>query len=103
MYRFWDFLWDINFEEPGYSDKRHNSHDIHILDLLQKNRRPDLWHLTKKSLNGHSLFLELDWLKNKSFQTEDALSLHSRYLEKTGEGLKKTESRYELQPRHLNS
>ncbi|XP_035529629.1 nuclear exosome regulator NRDE2 [Morone saxatilis] len=35
---------------------------------------------------------ELDWLKNKSFQTEDALSLHSRYFEKTGERLNKKES-----------
>nr|XP_015831138.2 nuclear exosome regulator NRDE2 isoform X3 [Nothobranchius furzeri] len=28
---------------------------------------------------------ELDWLNNKSFQTGDAISLHSRILEKTGE------------------
>ncbi|KAI4804197.1 hypothetical protein KUCAC02_025831 [Chaenocephalus aceratus] len=35
---------------------------------------------------------ELDWLKNKSFQTEDALSLHSRFFEKTSERLNEKES-----------
>ncbi|XP_063765463.1 nuclear exosome regulator NRDE2 isoform X2 [Eleginops maclovinus] len=35
---------------------------------------------------------ELDWLKNKSFQTEDALNLHSRFFEKTSERLNKKES-----------
>ncbi|TKS86300.1 Protein NRDE2 -like protein [Collichthys lucidus] len=35
---------------------------------------------------------ELDWLTNKSFQTGDALSLHSRYFEKTSERLNTKES-----------
>ncbi|XP_073323174.1 nuclear exosome regulator NRDE2 isoform X2 [Pagrus major] len=35
---------------------------------------------------------ELDWLNNKSFQTGDALSLHSRYLAKNSERLSKKES-----------
>ncbi|KAM4542210.1 nuclear exosome regulator NRDE2 isoform 1-T1 [Odontesthes bonariensis] len=34
---------------------------------------------------------EFDWLENKSFQTGDALSLHSRFLEKTGEVPEKRE------------
>nr|XP_046268144.1 nuclear exosome regulator NRDE2 isoform X2 [Scatophagus argus] len=36
---------------------------------------------------------ELDWLKNESFQTRDALSIHSQYLEKTSETLNKRNSR----------
>uniref|UniRef100_UPI0037E6FD03 nuclear exosome regulator NRDE2 n=1 Tax=Semicossyphus pulcher TaxID=241346 RepID=UPI0037E6FD03 len=35
---------------------------------------------------------ELDWLKNKSFQTGDALTLHNRFAEKTNESLSKRES-----------
>ncbi|XP_041809776.1 nuclear exosome regulator NRDE2 isoform X2 [Chelmon rostratus] len=35
---------------------------------------------------------DLDWLKNKSFQTGDALSLHREYFEKTSERLKKKKS-----------
>uniref|UniRef100_I3KTW5 NRDE-2, necessary for RNA interference, domain containing n=1 Tax=Oreochromis niloticus TaxID=8128 RepID=I3KTW5_ORENI len=34
---------------------------------------------------------ELDWLKNNSFQTGDALSLHGRFLEKTSEEQNKKE------------
>ncbi|XP_004559358.3 nuclear exosome regulator NRDE2 [Maylandia zebra] len=34
---------------------------------------------------------EFDWLKNKSFQTGDALSLHGRFLEKTSEEQNKKE------------
>ncbi|KAM9708280.1 LOW QUALITY PROTEIN: nuclear exosome regulator NRDE2 [Menidia menidia] len=34
---------------------------------------------------------ELDWLNNKSFQTGEALSLHSRFLEKTEEKLNQRE------------
>ncbi|XP_062296230.1 nuclear exosome regulator NRDE2 [Scomber scombrus] len=33
-----------------------------------------------------------DWLKNKSFQSRDALSLHSRFLEKTDETLNEKDS-----------
>ncbi|XP_033844155.2 nuclear exosome regulator NRDE2 [Periophthalmus magnuspinnatus] len=36
---------------------------------------------------------EFDWLKNKSFQTQDALSLHCRFLEKTVGTQDATESR----------
>ncbi|KAM8737726.1 nuclear exosome regulator NRDE2 [Acanthopagrus schlegelii] len=35
---------------------------------------------------------ELDWLNNKSFQTGDALSLHSRFLERNSERLNEKES-----------
>lgn len=43
------------------------------------------------------LFLpELDWLNNKSFQTGDALSLHSRFIEKTTE-----KPRYEMFLLHI--
>ncbi|XP_017281642.1 nuclear exosome regulator NRDE2 [Kryptolebias marmoratus] len=35
---------------------------------------------------------ELDWLNNKSFQTGDAISLHSRFIEKTSEKPNKRES-----------
>ncbi|XP_054470331.1 nuclear exosome regulator NRDE2, partial [Anoplopoma fimbria] len=35
---------------------------------------------------------ELDWLNNKSFQTGDALNLHSRFFEKTNERLNEKES-----------
>ncbi|XP_008300151.1 protein NRDE2 homolog [Stegastes partitus] len=35
---------------------------------------------------------DLEWLNNKSFQTVDALSLHSRFLDKTSEKLNKREA-----------
>ncbi|RVE56981.1 hypothetical protein OJAV_G00211710 [Oryzias javanicus] len=35
---------------------------------------------------------ELDWLKNKSFQTGDALSIQARFLEKNSEGLNEREA-----------
>lgn len=40
-------------------------------------------HFTQFSIffSRPSLFLELDWLNNKSFQTKDALFLHRRFLE----------------------
>uniref|UniRef100_A0AAV2JD92 NRDE-2, necessary for RNA interference, domain containing n=1 Tax=Knipowitschia caucasica TaxID=637954 RepID=A0AAV2JD92_KNICA len=38
------------------------------------------------NINDENPQKELDWLKNKSFQTQDALSLHSRFLEKTQDG-----------------
>eukprot|EP00064_Thunnus_orientalis_P022416 superscaffoldBa00007516_g22612 len=41
---------------------------------------------------------ELEWLKNKSFQTGEALSLHNRFLEKTTERLSEKDSRLQDAP-----
>lgn len=54
---------------------------------------PFCWFVRNVLILCIASFVELDWLNNKSFQTEDALSLHNRYLEKTENVWTKKEQR----------